>query len=124
MGLSSTHMVRSASILVLTIGLLLPGCADLAPPQDSASVPLLPRGAALGEAFRERVLTQAWTGRTRTELEREWGPPWQVLRVPESEEPPPTLVLVFRSDDRRGRCVDVFVVLTDERQTILYYVCR
>lgn len=124
MDLRNTHPVRCASILVSTIALLLPGCADLAPPQDCHSAPVPPRNAALGEAQRERVLTQAWSGKTRADLEREWGPPWQVLRVPGCEQPPSTVVLVFKSDDPRVRCVDAFVVQTDEKQTILSYVCR
>ena len=74
--------------------------------------------------MRERLLTQAWAGKSRAELEREWGPPWQVLSVPGCEQPPPTIVLVFQPGDPLVRCVDAFVVATDEKQTIVSYVCR
>lgn len=71
---------------------------------------------------RERVLQQAWIGRTRKDLVSSFGPPALVMSVP-GERWPETIILVYRNRDPAGGCIDAFVVLKESSE-IWNYFCR
>ncbi len=76
-----------------------------------------------GGGMRESQLGQIWSGRTREDLEREWGRPSFVLNLPGFPEPTAIVVVFVGKQDNAG-CIDAFVVQLDDARTISSYVCR
>lgn len=76
-----------------------------------------------GGTLREHQLGLAWTGRTRGDLEREWGAPSFVLDVPGFPDRTAIVVVFIGKQDAAG-CIDAFVVQLDHARTIEGYVCR
>lgn len=110
-------------LAVAAVCLLGSACADLG---DTSGPRATALAAQRGRALRERDLARRWAGRTRDELEREWGEPAFKLNVP-GERQPASYVMVFVDRDRQGGCIDAFVVLQNEStedERIWTYICR
>jgi hypothetical protein len=100
------------------------GCADLGDAAVGARASA--QVAQRGRALRERDLGRRWAGRTREELQREWGEPAFMLNVP-GDRRPSSYVMVFVDRDARGGCIDAFVVLDGDGADdgrIWTYICR
>jgi hypothetical protein len=110
------HSMR-ALILACSAALLLAACAR---GPAAAWSPAAAHTHSRDE--RERLLQQAWIGRSRTELVASLGPPSLVMAVP-GERWPETIVLVYRNRDAAGGCIDAFVVLKESAE-IANYFCR
>lgn len=109
-------LVVGAALTVAELG----GCVNLAEIAiDRAGIARPTAGAGL----REFQLGQRWSGRTRDDLEREWGRPSFVLNIPGFPEPKAIVVVFIGKQDSAG-CIDAFVVQLDSAQTISGYVCR
>lgn len=115
---SGSRWRRVLASLVIATGA--GGCA-LQPGQPAEPA----RRATRGEPpfVREQRLARDWTGRSRQELIDAWGTPRWVLRLPYQREPA-SLILVFVDQDPSGGCIDAFVVLQDDAETIWNYFCR
>lgn len=117
---------RSASVCLAGAGIvclasLAGGCAV----RSEQSLGRLDEVARAGEPthLRERRLDRLWAGRSRRDLQAVWGEPRLVMWLPAPREPR-SLVLVYVGRDPSGGCIDAFVVLRDEAETIWTYICR